>query len=577
MTSRYTPLYDSISHLESNHKEPDMDLAPASFPFKQAYRGQLEILSAIKVSESCCITSHTGFGKTPVFLSLTRGVSAIVIEPRKFLQTQVAKYFNDFVLFGRSGYHCPLALPGMDGSKTAAMAPCLLKEDCNGTTYHDSCPNANSTCLNKPCKIFPLSNQKSTICEFDELGRCGENNGKKMSYDDCMDNDAPCGFHNQSECDRAKFLGLGISYKKYPCDKCDYINASNEARRVVRSGGLVVCNFGNFWNLVKDADTVVIDEADLFFREISNAMKLKYSNPKKNPHDDIKTLLSLEVSGLQKAAKDPSPRLRYAATNLLFSAQFLKDNSELCFMYQRKDSYYIEIDPRNTNVLAKKLFKGKRVIIVSATPGTFDLPSYSAEIHQRCGIYFAPVGNLTSRSLKANPYLMSTAAKAIAEISCYMDVVYDADRVVVHCGNIGTHATSLYKILGEQDCTIHESGRLAETIEKYLKSGKKYLLVAAAEHGGDFGWCKLQFILKFPYPNLDERMRTLERAMGPDFKGYYEGEARTRVIQMAGRNVRGFDDFGITVCLDSKVREDYEKHKGNYPDWFRNRVDERCY
>jgi Rad3-related DNA helicase len=158
-----------------------------------------------------------------------------------------------------------------------------------------------------------------------------------------------------------------------------------------------------------------------------------------------------------------------------------------------------------------------------------------------------------------------------------MELVYDADRVVVHCGNIGTHATGMYKILGERDCTLHESGKLAETIDIFLKSGKKYLLVAAAEYGGDFGWCKLQFILKFPYPNLDERMRTLERTMGPEFKAYYEGEARIRVIQMAGRNVRGFDDFGITVCLDSKVKEDFGKNHRMYPDWFRERVDTRCY
>lgn len=526
MPSRYSTLFDSIASLEASHQEPDLQPAPAGFPFPTIYQGQQQILDKIGKNQSFCLTSHTGFGKSPVFLSVIRNEPAIVIEPRKFLQTQIAKYYDDFVLFGRSGYYCPLAVRSYDGSKTAAMAPCLLKEDCSGTSFRNDCDLAKKGHCTDKCKVFP---------------------------------------------------DAGFSYRIYPCEKCDYNNAVKEAQNVVRSGGCVVCNFGNFWNLLKAAKTVVIDEADLFFREISAPMKLKYSNPKKHPNDDIKTLLNREVTDLQKAAKEMSPSLRYKAQNLLYSAQFLLAHSDLCFQYQRKDSYYIEIDPRNVNILCQKLFEGKRVIIVSATPGAFDIPAYSAQIHQRCGIYFAPVGNLTSRSLKANPYLMSTAAKAIAEISTYMELVYDADRVVVHCGNIGTHATGLYKILGEQDAVLHESGRLAETIEKYLKSGKKYLLVAAAEYGGDFGWCKLQFILKFPYPNLDERMRTLERAMGPEFKPYYEGEARTRVIQMAGRNVRGFDDFGITVCLDSKVKEDYEKHWGMYPDWFRSRVDERCY
>jgi Rad3-related DNA helicase len=172
---------------------------------------------------------------------------------------------------------------------------------------------------------------------------------------------------------------------------------------------------------------------------------------------------------------------------------------------------------------------------------------------------------------------MSSAAKAIAEISTYMELVYDADRVVVHCGNLGTHAASLYKILGDEDCILHSAGKLNETIDKYLASDKKYLLVASAEYGLDASWCKLQFILKFPYPTLDERTNTLKRSMGPDFAAYYAGEARQRVIQTAGRNVRGFNDFGVTICLDSKIYDDYTKNCHLYPKWFQERVDPGVY
>lgn len=516
--TRYTPLFSAIATLEANHKPPDLIDSPYEFPFPQMYPGQAEILDKVQNDDSFCLTSHTGFGKSPVFLSLTRGSPSIVIEPRKFLQAQIAKYYSDFCLYGRSGYACPY-------SPSAASAPCLLKEACDDTTHHKTCPKATQTCQNEPCKVFPV----------------------------------------------------GTGYKIYPCEKCAYQIATREARRLLTSGETVICNFGNFWNLLKTAKTVVVDEADLFFRSINAPMRLKYSKPAKNAGDDIKTLLQREVKGLQTDLKDNDAKFRYAAQNLLYSCQFLLSNSDLCFTYQRKDRIYVEIDPRNTNILSKKLFKDKRVIIVSATPGAFELPSYSAEIHQRCGIYFAPVGNLTSFALKRNPYLMNTAAKAIIEISDYMDMMYDANRIVIHCGNLGTHAASIFKILGEENCSLHSAGKLAETISDYLLTDKRYLLVAAAEYGGDFGWCKLQFVLKFPYPNLDERMRTLEKTMGPDFKAFYEGEARTRVIQMAGRNVRGFDDFGITVCLDSKVKEDYEKNKRMYPGWFQSRVDERCY
>jgi len=87
----------------------------------------------------------------------------------------------------------------------------------------------------------------------------------------------------------------------------------------------------------------------------------------------------------------------------------------------------------------------------------------------------------------------------------------------------------------------------------------------------------LQFILKFPYTSMDERMRVLQRQMGPGFSSFYEGEARTRSIQMAGRVGRGHNSFGCTICLDIKSYDDYMRNKMKYPDWYRERVDERVY
>lgn len=517
--SRYTQLFNAIAELEANHKPPDMVDIQYEFPYKQCYPGQLEILSKVQDGSSFCMTSHTGFGKTACFLSLTRDAPSIVIEPRKFLQEQCStNYYKDYVLYGRSGYSC-------NHAGTAAMAPCLLKVDCSDTRYHDTCQKANSTCLNRSCKIYPVDG----------------------------------------------------TYNIYPCQDCEYIAAQKEAVQVLKRKGTVICNFGNFWTLLKHADTVVIDEADLFFREISAPMKIRYSKPKDYPSDSIKQLMDREVKGLQNAAKDSNAAFRYKMINILYNAQFLQTHHDLCFKYQRKDSFYIEIDPRNVNILSKKLFKDKRLIIVSATPGSFDLPSYSASIHQRCGIFFAPVGNLTSRSLAQNPYIMNQAAKAITEISNYFDMVYDNEHVIIHAGNLSTHATAIYKLLGEDNCTLHTSGKLAETISDYLLSGKRYLIIAAAEYGLDAKWSLLQFSLKHPFPNLDERMRTLQRTMGLEFNEYYANEARTRIIQLSGRNVRSFNDFGCTIFLDSKTYDDYQKNKGIYPEWFRERVDERCY
>lgn len=514
MTSRYTPLYEAIAAKYTDTRKPDLVPAVPNFPFPTMYHGQKTIFDTVKPGESFCLSSHTGFGKSPVFLTMARGQSTLVIEPRKFLQAQVATYFGDFILYGRSGYPCPYS-----PYHNSASGACLLKEKCNMGNYPNFCKEAKETCSTCVLEVFQYN---------------------------------------------------GV-YHKYPCKDCAYIAASRNAVEELKAGRTVIANFGNFWNLVKYADMIVVDEADLFFKSISAPVILKYTVPK----DGITSILEMlkrEVTGLKSAVASKDPKMRYAATNALYNAQFFLANHELCFTYQRKDKIYVEIDPRNTNILSQKLFKGKRVVIVSATPGSFDYPNYSASIHQRCGVYFAPVGNLTSKSLKANPHLMTSAGKAIKEISDYFEMVYDNNVVIVHCGNLGTHAKSLFDVLGQENCTMHEAGKLAETLDRHTRSGKRYLLVASAEYGLDASNVMLQFLLKFPFPTLDEKMNTLKRTMGPGFSAYYAGEARTRVIQASGRVGRGFNDFGVTICLDSKIHEDYVKNTEKYPGWYRERV-----
>lgn len=41
-----------------------------------------------------------------------------------------------------------------------------------------------------------------------------------------------------------------------------------------------------------------------------------------------------------------------------------------------------------------------------------------------------------------------------------------------------------------------------QTIDTFIASDKRYLLVASAEYGADFTWCDCQFILKFPYASM---------------------------------------------------------------------------
>lgn len=564
----YPKLFRSISSLYSQTREPSFETPLMNFPLPKIYPEQQKIILAAKKelesgSGSVALTSHTGFGKTAMILALTRGHPSVVIEPRKFLQKQCSEgYYGDFVLFGRSEYPCMHA-------PSASIAPCQRRISCETTTWHDQCKEASQTCLNRSCALFKSSEKQ---------------NGT-------------------------------ITYMKYPCPGCQYIKAQQDAIAVLKNGGTVICNFANFWNLMKHVDMVVIDEADLFFREIAKPTRLEFSKPKEYPNDSIAQLLARELAGLRKAL-DTSPASQiYSIKNKIYNAAFLDKHAELCFKYQRKDRIYVEISPDKTGVLKDKLFKDKKLVIVSATLGDFDIPKLEGRIWQRRGIFYAPVGKMTARELKLKPFLMKRAAEQIETISGIAEGLYDTHQFVIHAGNIGTHATQLNALLGpdrsaikceicgekitdldpdEQDvkcpkcerkwhigedvCTMHERGNLMRTIETFTSSTKRYLLVASAEYGADFGWCKVQFILKYPYPSLDDRMRTLEKTMGPvKFNQFYNGDARNRFIQQCGRNVRGFGDFGVTIVLDSKAHEDFSRNKDKYPEWFRESYDPKPY
>lgn len=217
-------LFKAMNLLHSQHQEPSLVPAVSSFPFPTMYPGQLECYNKMKDFEgTVALTSHTGAGKSALFLSLIYNNASIIIEPRKFLQKQISGYRDDFVLYGKSEYPCPHS-----PSHRASTAPCSTKILCNTTEYSKTCPTKTKTCLEKPCKVFKTEG----------------------------------------------------GFEKYPCNGCKYLAAQAEARRVLGRNGTVICNFGNFWTLLKYADIVVIDEADLFFREISKPTVIHYTRPK---------------------------------------------------------------------------------------------------------------------------------------------------------------------------------------------------------------------------------------------------------------------------------------------------------
>ena len=524
----FASLLRHIHAQDSNHKPPDYVPSLPGFPLPQMYRGQASAYEQLKQYKSALIRSHTGSGKTALFLSQTPGIPTIVIEPRKFLQKQVASYRGDVILFGRSEYSCHYA-------PSAASSPCTRKIRCDRTDYQKKCPTRHTDCLKKPCMIFKESKE----------------------------------------------------WLRYPCSSCKYLDAVSMANQTLRHGGTIILNFGNFWQFIRDADLIVIDEADLFFKEISSPEIMRSCN---DPSMEIPKMISNEITSTETQMQTCSIGQYYALRNRLYRLEFLAGCAELCFTYKKRgrdkrENVYVEVNPANTNLLKEHIFGEKKVLIITATPGEFEIPSVDYTIHQRCGIYYAPQGKLTARSLQQQPFLLNNAAGFITTTAAVFDGLYDSKKFVVHCGNIGYHATNIKAMINElenkgkppmdqKDYTVlHEAGNLMGTIEKFIDGDKRYLLVASAEYGADFTWCNCQFILKFPYASLDDRLKALERKLGKEgFNRFYTMDAVNRLIQQAGRVGRGWDSFGCTFILDSKFGEIYSQYKGSFPGWFKERL-----
>lgn len=504
-------LLSYIDLQDKNHKAPEYVPPVPGFPLPQMYAGQAEAITQLMQHKSAIIASHTGAGKTATFLTLTQHIPTLVIEPRKFLQKQVAAYRNDTILFGRAEYPCHYA-------SSAASAPCTRKVRCDRTNHAEECEYGRSGCTKDACYIF----------RHDRV------------------------------------------WERYPCNQCKYLEAVSLAKGVIGHGGTIVCNFGNFWQFIRDADLIIIDEADLFFKEISSPKMMRHAT---SVDADIRNMIAKEIAAVEQEMQTCTIGQYYALKNAMYQLNFLKGVAHLCFTYKKKDKVYVEVNPANTNLLKEHIFGEKRVIVVTATPGEFNMPSIAYGIHQRCGIYYVPQGKLTARNLKMQPFLLENAADFIKTMSAIFEGLYSSQKFVVHCGNVGQHATAMNEYLEPANCILHERGNLMGTLEKFIASDRRYLLVASAEYGADFSWCNCQFVLKFPYASYDDRLKALERKLGKEqFKKFYEMDAINRLIQQCGRVGRGWDSFGCTFILDSKFGEIYGQYKNAFPQWFRERM-----
>ena len=306
-----------MQQLHTSECTTERDLASyASFPFDVAYEGQNEAIKTIMDEDRCLLCSHTGSGKSAVFLTAAHELElpTLIIEPRKFLQVQLANYFNDFVLFGKSEYKCYYA-------DSAAHAPCV------------------KTYTRDKQKYFSVRNQYT---------------GK-------------------------------IEEKPYPCEGCEYYYARIEARKQLSEKGVLIVNMGNFWMWRDAAKFIIVDEADEFFRSISSGIGLYDVSTKDIDETDENTTINLlkkEIEGTENKIKfiddkevievRDAKKLNAIKNHLEKLLLFLQNKGE-CFYYTKKSTkqVYVELQPDKISALVERLFSGKKLCLVSATPSAF--------------------------------------------------------------------------------------------------------------------------------------------------------------------------------------------------------------
>lgn len=530
----YQRLIASIDQLYTTDCKPEYVIPPPVFPpkFTQAYKGQPESIESLLSSDESLLSSHTGSGKSIVFLAYARSleVPTIVIEPRKFLQEQIAEYYNDTVVYGRSQYHCFHAI-------NAANAPCLIRDIDEKTQQ----------------KIFYVLDESN----------------------------------------------MEFNPHPYPCPGCPYIIASASAKKTLLKNGVVVCNFGNFWNYMRYSDLIIIDEADLFFKSISMAIKITngdklFPTVKETLENEIKYIESdlqhISHINLKNNISEYSQSLkRYEnLKNKLERLNFFLEHHDMCFQYSHttkktgENEIFVELHPQNIDVLKGKLFANKKLVVVTATPSDFtskNVVNYS--VPQRTRIFYTPIGNMTRTNVfsRNNLHLIAETAEFILTMQSIFRYKYNTDKILVHTGNITGHAYELMKYLPQERCVLHERGKLFETIDRFKQDKERnILLVVGAEYGLSIDYIHLQFIVKVPYQDFNSRIREIQQNMDSDeFNRWYSMDALNRLIQAAGRSGRGADSFGVTLICDSKFKELYYRYRNLFPKWFDEKLDQEVY
>jgi len=514
-----------------------------TFPFSEAYPQQNEAVERLLREDRAILEAPTGAGKTAVYLSAA--FEGRCPEECDYCEERWRCIGGTLIITPRNFLQDQVRRDYSDGSKFEIV-------EYRGREHYD-------------CGLLLEAGVEKELA--------------KAKY-------APC-----RRRERGFFEFRGKVYP-YPCrDDCEYYTALRRAREVLRSGGFVVVNHGNFW-VFKDAYRVIIDEGDEILRSLVEAVTVSRPPEGESPQALKKVLeeerehvlkrIELLEAELKKVDSesdeyrkllDKIDRLERRERKL----SFFIANADRAFYYQKRGAHYVELLPDYERLL-DRLFR--RWWLVSATPPrSLSVSKVSYTLPFRRLVFYTPVAKLTEQEIrrKGENETLEKAARFIVTTFEKHKELFGANAAIVYSGNLHHHGKYFAECLKDSyNVVFHKEGKLEETIERFkeeLSRGRTFLVAVGIEYGGDFKDIPLLFVTKVPYSPMNERLRALEKKLGRDrFKEFYEWDALSKLVQVCGRVQREPDSKGVTYILDAKFGELYEKWKDKLPVWFKERL-----
>lgn len=193
-------------------------------------------------------------------------------------------------------------------------------------------------------------------------------------------------------------------------------------------------------------------------------------------------------------------------------------------------------------------------------------------------IRYLPVARMNRNSTDEDYAKMAHACRQIASAR------YPGSRVLIHTVSYQL-AERIYKALADLDRPVLTYRRAAETtdaVDEYRASPNAVLVAPSLERGLDLpgDLCRAQIVAKVMFPSLGDAQVAARLhpsgGNGTQAQGqlWYSLEALRRIIQAAGRGVRGIDDFAETFILDASFYPGfYHQVEYSIPRWWKDAID----